>query len=190
MTLDDPFIVDVEDGNAPLKDVFKPDYAKARELEAGKVKLTLYHEFAIGKLERIIKKSGVQQKGINFIKRRMVVWGISAIEQEYKEEIRKLEVRFDSKFDDFDTRVFQKYGDRIIIGDRTGKRYMLYLDETDFGRIRELAQVLNLTIDSVERLAIGYSILHMQDYFNENILNEVRLDIEDLKEYIKGLVTL
>ena len=118
----------------------------------------------------------------------MVVWGISAIEQEYKEEIRKLEVRFDSKFDDFDTRIFQKYGDRIIIGDRTGKRYMLYLDETDFGRIRELAQVLNLTIDSVERLAIGYSILHMQDYFDENILNEVRLDIEDLKTYIEEYV--
>ena len=187
---DDPFVVDVEDGNAPLKDVFKPDYAKARELEVGRVRLTSYQYFAIRKLERIIKNSNVQQKGVNFIKRRMVVFGMGIIEQEYNREIHKLELRYNFQFDSFNERSFQKLEDKTIIGNRNGKRYMLYLDETDFGRIRELSQVLNLTIDSVERLAIGYSILHMQDYFDETLLNEVRLDIEDLKEYIKGLVNM
>ena len=190
MTEENVFIVDVEDGNTPLKDVFKPDYAKARELEAGRIRVTDYQRFAVRKLVRIIRNSGIQQKGINFIKRRMVIFGMSEIEKEFTKEIKQLEEEFNIKFDVYSKRISQQLLDKRTVGDINGKREILYLDDTDFGRLKELSDVMNVTHDSIERLSINYTIMYLGEYFDENLLDEVRLDIEELREYMGNTVNL
>ena len=179
--------VEVNDGGGILKDVFKPDYEKTRDLEAGKIWITQWHRHVINKLNYKLEESGNLQNGVNFIKRRLIVTGLGEINEVMKNEIKQLHEDFIQNLEEYDRRIMQKLERTISIGDGDGKKSMIYLSETTFARIRKLGQIFYLTNDSIERVAFAYTIIQLKDFFSETVIIEAKEDIADFVEHIETL---
>ena len=179
--------IEVNDGGGVLKDVFKPDYEKTRDLEAGRIWLTRWHRHVINKMNYKLEGEGNLQNGTNFIKRRLIVTGLREINETMKKEIEKLHEDFIKNLEDYDRRVMQKLERTIAIGDGDGKKSMIYLTETTFARIRKLGQIFYLTNDSIERIAFAYAIIQLKDFFSEGVITEAQEDIADFKEHVEKL---
>ena len=177
----------VNDGDNAIKDVFRPDYEKTRDLEAGKMWLTRWHRHVINKMNYRLEEMGNLQNGTNFIKRRLIVTGLGVINEKMRKEIKELNEAFVQNLEDYDRRIMQKLERTISIGDSDGKKSMIYLTETTFARVRKLGQIFYLTNDTVERMAFAYSIVQLKDFFTESVIIEAKEDITDFEEHIEKL---
>lgn len=182
--------IEVNDGGGVLKDVFRPDYAKTRELDQGKIKLTNWHWHTVTKTKYILTQEGALQHGVNYIRRRFVIYGASGIEGNHKEKIKIGGESFMKKLEKFNSWETQRMKKGIEIGDTSGERTSLYMEEKDFARIRHLAEIFNLTEDSIERIAFAYSVITLKEYFDPEIIKNAEEDIEEFKEYIDKYLSL
>jgi len=188
MTPIEAYEVEVEDGNSILKEIFRPDYAKTRELESGKVRLTGWHQHVIRKIEHRLKQDGSPQHGLNYVRRRLIIHGLGKVIEDVGGTLEKLEKKYDAWIENYDRRENQRNKKASIIGDIDGRdRVTIYMEENDFGRVRELSEIFNISIDSMERIAIAYTILELDAIIDSVIIEEAQKDIEEFKEHIRSV---
>ena len=178
--------IEVNDGGGIFKEIFKPDGKHTRDLEAGRIRLTNWHQWVIKILTHKLKKDGALQVGKNYVKRRLVLYGLNRIAEDNKKEISKAYEIYDMWLQKYDRRQNQQSKKARIVGDIDGRdRAMLYMEENDFSRIGDLAEIFNLTSDSIERIAFAYTILDISEYIDNEVVEEAQKDVGEFKEHLK-----
>lgn len=179
--------IPVENGENILKEIFKPDNEKTRDLESGKIRLTNWHLWVLRVMEQKLKKEGALKSGVNFIKRRLILHGLGKITSDNKEKVRTAYEDYEKWLQKYDRRKNQRAKKAKIIGDVDGRdKVNLYMKESEFSRVRDLAQIFDLTNDSIERIAFGYSIIDLKEYIDNEVVEEAQKDIVEFKEHLKG----
>ena len=116
----------------------------------------------------------------------MIKRGLNMIGKQYKNKINDLLYqRETTKKALRKTHNFRGYQKLLHNKSQTGDtnfthRASVYLEEDDFGHIRKLSKIFNITQDSVMRLAFAYTIITL-DCFSDDIRLEAMDDIKDFK---------
>lgn len=179
----DDLEISVEDGNAPIKLVFIPDYVGRDKLHSRKLQITAWQRFAISVIKQELKHND-NYHGVTFIRRRMIKYGLGLLEKDNEQAINILSNRYESFLSSFNSKQFNTfYQNTLTIGDTRfhGEKINIYLEDEDLGRINELSEILHISQRSIMRISLVYTIDILDCFDGIDVTN----DNEDIRMYVK-----
>lgn len=178
--------IEVTNGNNVLKDVFKPDYEKTKELD----RATIYVSAEWNRMLRILKKrlrhEGATQQGVNFIRRRLTIAGLQMLYEDNKQAIDKRQVEYDNDLETYNPLSCILAAQPRNIFPREQIRTSVFVKEETLGWIQDLGDMFDLIQYSVIRVAWCYTILKLIDsnYLPTALKPHTKQDIKMFKEYV------
>lgn len=179
--------VPVEDANAPLIVVFKPDYLRSTDLICRSLRITPWHSYAFAVVKRKLKNTQTQQ-GATFIRRRIIKHGLGVLERDNHKEIDLLTKQYETFLGNYERKKYcEFFQNHLTVGDTTFfDKASIYMEEDDYGRISDLSDILHMTQSTIMRIAIAYTILTL-DCFTDGIRVEANDDVSSFKKAIVKL---
>lgn len=180
----DDLEISVEDGNAPIKLIFIPDYLKSRDLTHCTLRITPWHDYTFRVIQRELKNNSGQH-GITFIRRRLIKYGLGLLEKDNTKSISIIQNKYNDFLAMYDRKTYRKFHqNNLSIGDSDFFRKTdIYMEEDDFGRISDLADILHVHQSSIMRVSLAYSIKNL-DCFGDDVMLEAVDDIENFRTHL------
>ena len=178
--------IEVKDGNNVLKEIFKPDYERTKDLE----RVNTYMSAEWAQIVRVLKKrlryKGETQQGVHFIRRRLTIVGLKMLYDENKAIIDKHQEKYDNDLENFDSLNCILAAQPRSIYQHVQTRRSIYLKEDTLGWIQDLADMFNLNVYSVIRAAWSYTILKLIElkYLPPSVAENAESDVERFKKYL------
>jgi len=181
--------IEIRGPNHDLRDIFRADYLKARDLSARQVRLTRWHDFATRKIIRELQKHGFPQIGKIYVRRRLIIHGLKLFEEDNQTMIEIGHEREEALMQEYDPRKYEWFSNVVTLctHNTNQRRTQIYLEDNDFERISQYAEICRLEFDTLVRLCISYTIARSLRYlFSNRNLKESEDDIGELKDFFQN----
>jgi hypothetical protein len=139
-------------------------------------------------LIRELKNRGFVQVGKVYTRRRLIKFGLNSFEKDNKAMLEDGQKRRDAVIERYDPSAFAMLSNvtTLYAHDISGKRTTIYLEDSDYERILDNAELCRLSFDSIVQLCISYAVVelqHAQTYFDD--ISESEKEIERLKDFFR-----
>jgi len=178
--------IEVKDGAKTLKTIFKADYERTKDLDC----VNIYVSAEWGQIVRLLKKrlrheEGTQQ-GVHYIRRRLTIVGLKMLYEDNKAIIDKHQEKYDNDLENFDSLNCILAAQPRSIYQHVQARRLIYLKEDTLGWIQDLADMFNLNVYSIVRVAWSYTILELIElkFLPPSLTENAKSDMERFKEYL------
>ena len=178
--------IDVSDGTNTLKEIFKPDYERTKDLDRVSIYMSAEWAHIVRVLKKRLRYKGETQQGVHFIRRRLTIVGLKMLYDENKAIIDKHQEKYDNDLENFDSLNCILAAQPRSIFQHVQARRSVYLKEDTLGWIQDLADMFNLNVYSVIRVAWSYTILELIElkYLPPSVVENAESDIERFKKYL------
>ena len=176
----------VEDGNNILKEIFKPDYEKTKDLERTTIYVSAEWIHIVRLLKKRLQVEGATRQGTHFIRRRLTVSGLQLLNKENEKGIAKWQEQYDNSLETFNPFRSIFAAQSLNIYPHENIRTSLYLKEDTMGWIHDLSSIFNLNTYSIIRATWGYTILQLVDahYLPPGFKEHADYDVNFFKQYV------
>ena len=176
----------VEDGNNVLKEIFKPDYEKAKELDRTTIYVSAEWTHIVRLLKKRLRIEGTTRQGTHFIRRRLAITGLQLLYEDNKAIIAKRQEEYDNELEIYNPLSCILAAQPYNLYPREQLRTSIYLKEETLGWIQDLSEMFDLTNYSMIRVALCYTILKLTEsnYLPASLSERPKQDIELFKLYL------
>ena len=176
----------VSDGTNALKEIFKADYERTKELDKINIYVSAEWVHIVKLLKKRLRVEGTTRQGTHFIRRRLTIAGLQLLQNDNTTLITKQQKEYDAALEIYDSLSCILAAQVRNIYPREALRTSLYLQEETMGWIQDFSDMLNLTTYSVIRPTWSYAILKLIEieYLPDDFSERPKQDIKLFKEYI------
>ena len=178
--------IEVSDGANTLKEIFKPDYERTKDLDRVNTYMSAEWSQMVRLLKKRLRHEGETQHGVHFIRRRLTIAGIKMLYDDNKTIIDKHQEKYDINLETFNPLSCILAMQPRSIYQHEHTRRAIFLKEETLGWIQDLADMFNLSVYSIVRVAWSYTILKLivLGFLPSSIAENAKSDVEIFKEYL------
>ena len=176
----------VEDGNNIFKEIFKPDYEKAKELDRTTIYVSAEWIHIVRLLKKRLRVEGTTRQGTHFIRRRLAITGLQLLYEDNKAIIAKRQEEYDNELEIYNPLSCILAAQPYNLYPREQLRTSVYMKEETLGWIQDLSEMFDLTNYSMIRVALCYTILKLTElnYLPASLSDRPKQDIALFKLYL------
>ena len=178
--------IEVSDGANALKEIFKPDYERTKDLDRTTIYISAEWIHVVRLLKKRLRREGETQQGVHFIRRRLAITGLQLVYEDNKSIIAKRQEEYDNELEFFNPLSCILAAQPYNLYPREQLRTSIYMKEETLGWIQDLSEMFGLTSYSVIRVALCYAILKLIElnYLPASLAEHPKSDIELFKLYL------
>ena len=183
----DPFDEEIPVQDTILKEIFKADGLKTKDLITRRLLLSRWQGYVLKRVGKELEKAEHDRVGKIYIRRKMIVYGIGVFETDNGRALTRARKREAQFLEEYDPRAYAHMANKTELASwNTERRTQIYLEDSTFEYVSTLADICQLSVDSVARLTVSYSVGALKRFFGANIIGYAQGDISELKAHLKS----
>ena len=182
--------IEVSDGANTLKEIFKSDYERTKELNRANIYISAEWMHITRLLKKRLRHEGTTQVGTIFIRRRLTVYGLQLLSEDNKIAIAKQQEQYDINLEIYNPIQYILIAQSRKLFPHDGIRSTIYLREETLGWIEDISDIFNLNMSSLIRVAWDYTIMKLTEmnFLHRGFNEHAKTDIALFREYCKSVI--
>ena len=178
--------IDVSDGANTIKEIFKPDYERTKDLDRTTIYVSAEWIHIVRLLKKRLRVEGTTRQGTHFIRRQLAITGLQLLYEDNKAIIAKRQEEYDNELEIYNPLSCILAAQPYNLYPREQLRTSVYMKEETLGWIQDLSEMFDLTNYSMIRVALSYTILKLTElnYLPASLSDRPKQDIELFKLYL------